>query len=280
MLTYKGKYFSICIQFICKKIRMVSYIAYVLMSLYNLGGKLMIKKVKRVFGICLVLVVGSSFRNTVFASCQIQEDSSSSVIFCTGPCSKEISSDNSPALPQSARYEDAMIHSKAASIRVDIQTPLEVSWRNTHSSYYYDANNVVETIDDMLYDKFGIDFYTVSQPSWNVGSVAVPSVAMNLLKSNIGKGNADIMLAFAGPIFDTATSAGYGMTSALGEPYCIVFDHGAAQNNKSAQHEIGHAYGLSHCSSSCVMKQGSNTNLLGKLCSKHNSEWSKAKNKY
>ena len=35
------------------------------------------------------------------------------------------------------RYEDAFLTSKALTINVDINSPLESQWRNTYSSYYY-----------------------------------------------------------------------------------------------------------------------------------------------
>lgn len=240
----------------------------------------MLKKCIVMGVVCLTMI--SSFGITAFASDVVTSSDSTSMVFCTGPLMPDEFYKSTSNLPRTVRYENSMISNRAATIRVNIQTPLETSWRNTYSDYYYQANAIVETIDDKLYDRFDIDFYTISQPSWDVGSVALPSVAMNILINTQGKGNADIMLAFAGPIFDTASSAGYGMTSAIGEPYCIVFDHGFDQNCKSALHEVGHAYGLDHCESTCVMKQGADTNkqLFNAICNDHKTKWEKAKNKY
>ena len=56
------------------------------------------------------------------------------------------------------RYEDSLVTSKALTINVDINSPLESDWRNTYSNYYYEANRIVEKVDDYLSDEFGIDF--------------------------------------------------------------------------------------------------------------------------
>lgn len=240
----------------------------------------MMKKITGVAMVYFIMMFNVSV--TVFASGVNTTEENSSSIFCTGPYLPASYYEDEPSLPSMARYEDAMISNRAALIRVNVQSPLEKSWRNAYSDYYYQANEVIETADNYLADKLDIDLYTISQPSWDVGSVALPSVAMNILKRDIGKGSADIMIAFAGSIFDSSTGAGFGMTSALNEPYCIVFDHGYKQNCKSAQHEIGHAYGLEHCSNTCVMKQGWDLdwNLFQHLCTTHENQWIGAKNRY
>lgn len=91
------------------------------------------------------------------------------------------------------------------------------------------------------------------------------------------------MIAFAGPIGDSGSSAIFGATY-RDYPYCILLDHDYYQNCKSTQHEVGHAYGLDECSSSsaCVMRQGADTNwnLFNHLCSTHRTEWDNAKQNY
>lgn len=178
-------------------------------------------------------------------------------------------------------WEDNLVASRAASIQVNIQSPLEQSWRNTYSSdYYYQADRVVERIDDYLYSQFGIDFYSVAQPNWST-SKTVSSDILQDVTNNIGKGSADLMIAFAGPIADTSQYSYFGIAY-VGHPYAVVYDHNYNQNCKSAQHEVGHTYGLSHCENTCVMKQGWDTSwtLFEHLCSTHKTQWSNAKNKY
>ena len=185
-------------------------------------------------------------------------------------------------LPNSEpNWEDSNVMSRSASINVDVQSPLETSWRNSYSDYYYQANRVVERIDDYLATAFGIDFYTRSQPNWNATSTGSSGNVLSDAKNNVGKGNYDLMIAFAGPLVDTSNSVIFGV-SYLNQPYSVVFDHNYNQNCKSAQHEVGHTYGLNHCSNTCVMKQGWDTNwsLFEHLCSGHSTQWNTAKNKY
>ncbi len=185
------------------------------------------------------------------------------------------------------RYEDSTITSRALTINVDINSPLEAEWRNTYSSYYYEANRIIEKVDDYLNDEFGIDFYTKSQPHWSfstssTGKTAVKAALDDAIDSH-GTGSADLMIAFAGPIGDVGSNAIFGATY-KGNPYCILLDHDYYQNCKSTQHEVGHAYGLDECTSSsaCVMRQGSDTswNWFNHLCSADHTRWDNAKDNY
>lgn len=187
-----------------------------------------------------------------------------------------------PDLPNAEpNWEDSHVLSRAASINVNVQSPLEDSWRSRYSDYYYEANKVVERIDDYLAKQFGIDFYSASQPNWSAGNTNNANNALENATNQVGKGNADLMIAFAGPVADTGSSVTFGVAY-LNQPYALVFDHSYTQNCKSAQHEVGHTYGLEHCTDNCVMKQGwdQNWSLFEHLCSAHNSQWSSAKNKY
>ena len=114
------------------------------------------------------------------------------------------------------RYEDAFLTSKALTINVDINSPLESQWRNTYSSYYYEANRIVEKVDDYLNDEFGIDFYSVNQPLWSFSTsstgITAVQAALDDAIDNYGTGTGDLMIAFAGPIGDSGSSAIFGAT--------------------------------------------------------------------
>lgn len=231
-------------------------------------------------GLCLAMVMNISM-NVHAASPETPIENNLHIITCRDYSGLD---HGIPNLPIIARYEDSMISSKKPTIRVDICTPLEKAWRDKYSNYFFEANEIVEASDNMLYDKFGIDFYTVSQPSWTWDK-SRNSNALNDAISQCGKGNADIMLAFAGYL-DAYT---YGQAAEeesnednnscedadSGEPYCIIYDNGREQNCKSAQHEIGHTYGLKHCEgTNCVMNQGKeNGHLFGNLCDRHVAKW-------
>lgn len=185
------------------------------------------------------------------------------------------------------RYEDSFVTSKALTINVDVNSPLEKEWRSTYSNYYYEADRIIEKIDDYLYDEFGIDLYTKSQPHWSFSTSATgKTAAIQAIEDAIaafGEGDADIMIAFAGPIGDVGRKAVFGITQE-DSAYCLLLDHEYYQNCKSTQHEVGHVYGLGECksSSACVMRQGEDTewNLFNHLCSRHHSQWDDAKDLY
>ncbi|MBO8462598.1 MAG: hypothetical protein IAC13_01555, partial [Firmicutes bacterium] len=172
----------------------------------------------------IVLTISTLFVATLSVTTFAQESSDSWKVMECGDA--QISSYQSiPELPNiEPNWEDSSIISKASSIQVNVQSPLETSWRNNYSDYYYQANRVVERIDDYLSSKFGIDFYSVSQPHWSTKTTSSSGNVLSDAKNNVGKGNADLMIAFAGALVDTSTSATFGVAY-LGQPYALVFDH-------------------------------------------------------
>lgn len=237
----------------------------------------MLKKIVCII-LCLMLLGSSSIAMAVDYSLESVDQILGRTVQCGEGSIPWNNSQKNIILPNSApRYEDKIVRNRVASIDVDIQAPLEDSWIAIYSTgYYYQANQVIERIDDFLYDEYGIDSYCVSQPSWTYPT----NSALNPLQyvtAYVGKGNADIMLAFAGDI----ASPIFGEAS-IGNPYSILYDHGYTQNCKSAQHEIGHTYGLEHCSNRCVMQQGSDPNwyYFEHLCGNHGVDWMLAKEKY
>ncbi len=207
------------------------------------------------------------------------------VAICTGEV-EELKS--MPVLPNSEpRYEDGQIYSKVASVTVNVTEPVDQHFRSKYSSYAYEANRIVERVDDYLSSEFGIDFRSVAQPLWTSGSTDPETLlddAMNTFGLKYeGSKKADIMMAFSGADTTTGSGTTFGIAT-VSQPYGCIFDHSYNQNCKSCQHEFGHTYGLRHhtASGNCVMKQGWDTNWdnFEHLCSTHWNEWNGAKSKY
>ena len=81
---------------------------------------------------------------TVFAAGMDTGEENTSPIFFTGLYLPAAYYEDDLSLPSMARYEDATISNRAALIRVTVQSPLEKSWRNSYSDYYYQANEVAK----------------------------------------------------------------------------------------------------------------------------------------
>lgn len=163
-----------------------------------------------------------------------------------------------------------------ATITVYINEPCDDEWRAKYpSDWAYWANYAVEKADDMLYTWFGIDYASVMQNVWSSSSTTASGL-LDEAKNEIGLTNgADIMVAFSG------VSTGYGGLGYVGAPYCVVFAQSTSSDWKVARHETGHNYGLSHCTSNCIMN-GTATmySYADTICATHNTQWSNNKNKY
>ncbi|MDR0324606.1 MAG: zinc-dependent metalloprotease [Oscillospiraceae bacterium] len=181
------------------------------------------------------------------------------------------------------RYETFIVYSLSARIVVNVTTPLDQGWRSRYpTSFSYEANQIIEAVDDYLYDEFGIDFVSVAQPHWtepntNYEDTLFPHV-INTHGLTYGSGQqASLMIAF------TVRSINPNGIAWLNQPYALIKDlQNLNRNSKTVQHEVGHAYGLGECSlsSGCVMIPNGIATFFGQLCSSHWNTWNSNKNRY
>ena len=107
--------------------------------------------------------------------------------------------ENLPELPNAEPlWEDMAVSSRAASISVNVQSPLESSWRKNYSNPQYEARRVVERTDDFLSQKFGIEFNVTSQPDWTLGKATAAGGILKDAAIKHWKRKEDLMIAFAG----------------------------------------------------------------------------------
>lgn len=138
-------------------------------------------------------------------------------------------------------------------ITVNVSSPCDQYWRSEFpDSWMYMANYAVEEGDDFLASKFNIDYYSVSQVTWN-NTKSDSYDQYDQAKNSIGKtGGADLMIAFSAN--DTQVG-GLGAS----DGYCVVwyFDYvGIDYSCNTVTHESGHMYGVYYdggCPSPCLM---------------------------
>lgn len=178
-------------------------------------------------------------------------------------------------------YERSTVFSRAALFTVKITSPCDEEFRATFPNYGYEANRIIERVDDYLAREFGINFVSVAQPEWSSSSTSVNGLIYEAMNEHgltyNGGSQADIMMAFS----DGLSGYTYGVAT-VGYPYGVIFHSNYNQNAKSCQHEFGHTYGLGHHTTSgdCVMRQGSDTTQIDHLCPSHYNQWNGAKHKY
>lgn len=243
---------------------------------------------KSIFGIIIIVTftLSNLFGNGVYnQETDIQEQKNLEIVSKL-KYDSEMSENNKISAPV---YEHKSPSVRRTIYVVYVTSPCDDEWRSKYSSYMYEAGRTVERADDELYNKFGIDLYSVAQFPWDSSN----TTSSNLLweaRSEHGltyNGNltAEMMIAFSGvsPSDDSnITGVGY-----MNQPYLIVFDNGYSMNAETTQHECGHTYGLAHCEDEgsgygdkgCVMT-AVGFGHIGTFCTGHENEWSSSSNKY
>lgn len=168
-----------------------------------------------------------------------------------------------------AREENVeMYMTRSSYVYIDVNVVMDEEWREqTNASTL--AKNAIESADDYLWDEFRINFYNYEYANWNSNDNNSDTALLNEAISEHGLNGNDYMMAFTGQ--DNNEAGGWGRT---GQAYCLVINQNATANKKVARHEMGHTYGLSHCSENCLMNSTSTFyNYYDVLCEDHYDQW-------
>lgn len=172
----------------------------------------------------------------------------------------------------------------AASVRsVPVTEPCDQTWRAKYpDTWMWEANRTIQAADDMLTNKYGIRFYSVSQKYWT-NNATTPEAMVRDAHSQWGlRDGAKLMIAFTNKALVSNSSTIFGLVEDIGKPYLLVTCYGYNENRMTVRHEVGHCYGLYHCKrgNNCVMAEAAPIGTYDSICSTHNSAWSSAKTKY
>ena len=120
-----------------------------------------------------------------------------------------------------------------------VNEPCDQSWQNKYpNNWMWQAHRVVIESDHILEDRIGVQFFSKSQKYWNRSSSSASDQLAEVTKE-WGLSGADIMIAFSDKHDGSIVGLAY-----RGQPYAIIFDMGYDSNWGTAQHEVGHMYGL------------------------------------
>ncbi len=173
--------------------------------------------------------------------------------------------------------------SRSNTIWVPVSSPCDQDWRNEYpNNWMWQANRALTNADTMLNDKFGIQFYSVSQKEWNSNWWSADAVVKDAKKTWWLRDGATLMVAFSGKTFyDNDDNKIMWQVTEIWEPYAVVFDWGYTNNTETLQHEVGHSYGLRHRNNddNCVMTATWMWHL-DQICNTHKKQWKENKNKY
>lgn len=179
-------------------------------------------------------------------------------------------------VPPSMDFLAEQMVTRSVTRSVAVTEPCDQYWRNKYpDNWMWQAHRSVVNGDTMLTNRYGIQYYSVSQKYWNSDNTT-PSALLNEVISEWGlRDNAKIMIAFTGR--SGGNTMGIGK---VGSGYALIFDNGYEYNRETVQHETGHCYGLDHCyGDNCVMT-AYGMGHIDTICSRHNSDWNNARTKY
>lgn len=184
------------------------------------------------------------------------------------------------------RVEDAYVCVENASqyvtrssfVEVHVNVPCDEEWRS-QTDWQLLAFTAVENADDLYFGSFGINFIVNAYQNWSSNNSNLDSALLTEVISECGKNGQDHMIAFTKQTGNSA--AGWGR---IGQPYALVINTSVSGNKKVARHEIGHTYGMGHCSSEssqCFMnKTALFYSYFDTLCSTHTTYMTNNWNKY
>lgn len=168
--------------------------------------------------------------------------------------------------------------SRSSTIWVPVTSPCDQAWRNTYpNNWMWQANRAITNADDMLSNKFGIEFYSVAQKYWDSSSSSAKDLVAEAKNEWGLTDGATLMIAFTGKNDGNKMGRVYD----IGVPYVLILDHQYEDNRETVQHEVGHAYGLEHRDgdNNCVMID-IGMGHIDTICSTHEQQWKNNKNKY
>jgi len=153
--------------------------------------------------------------------------------------------------------------------------PCDEEWRS-QTDWQSLAFAAVENADDLYFSSFGINFIVSAYQNWTSNDSNFDSALLAEATNECGKNGQDHMIAFTKQTGNVA--AGWGN---VGQPYALVINTSVSGNKKVARHEIGHTYGMNHCSSNCFMNGTSLFySYFDTLCSTHTTYMTNNWNKY
>ena len=171
----------------------------------------------------------------------------------------------------------------AANVRWVRTTQLgDQAWRNRYpTSWMWEAQRTVTRAGEFLNNNFAISLYAGNQRYWN-HNLANGSTSTTVLNNarNQGLGDATLMVAFTGL---SVRDGGQNIMGAafVGQPFSFVACFGFDENAMTARHEIGHMYGLNHCSSTtCFMAAAARIGSFNQICATHRTQFQNNRLRY
>lgn len=231
------------------------------------------KKIKKAFFIFLALMLSISCTSIFASACDANEEALIKTCLETDVTIEDPLKD---FVPPSMDFMAEQMVTRSVTYSVPVTEPCDQYWRDTYpDNWMWQAHRCVVNADTMLTNKYGIQYYSVSQKYWTSNSTTAADLVSEARSEWGLRDGATLMVAFTGRTYGSTMGRVYD----IGKPYAVILDHGYEYNRETVQHETGHCYGLTHCEESCVMI-GSGMGHIDTICSSHNTQWKNAKAKY
>lgn len=156
--------------------------------------------------------------------------------------------------------------------------PCDEEFRALYTNWMSKAANTVEYAEDFYFAYYNINWDVSGYASWSSNNANKDTALLNeaISECGTGSGTGHIMVAFTGQGGNTA--GGWGK---VGSPYSLVINQSDSANRTVARHEVGHNYGMNHCTQDCFMNGGSKMyNNYNNICSPHDAHMDYARTAY
>ena len=169
---------------------------------------------------------------------------------------------------------------KKGCVIVNVKTMCDKSYQNRHpKDWKVRAKKITKKATNGLYDNFNICFKPKKAVSFSSKNA---SEAVTIYDAFAGKyhtaNSSEMIVAFSGRQPSGVAGISY-LGKESGGPRVLIFASTYESEAETVQHEIGHTYGLNHCSDNCVMK-ASGFGYINHFCSKHKKQWKKNRTYY
>jgi hypothetical protein len=170
-------------------------------------------------------------------------------------------------------------------VRVDVHMVADQLWRNANGGTNWAAETGRQVLvgTDIYFRMFSVDMQRRGATAWNSPNTRYGNELLSHARINHGLNGHQLMMAFTGRqgvLWHPGNPIHIAGLAELNGPHALTVNFGASNNHTIIRHEIGHNYGLSHCTASCFMNGTNPYPHFDSMCNAHRTQFMNNRNRY